>query len=103
MRVFSSQFLELLKQLSDQALQIHELVGIVVCQRQDVVFLCHLYVFLFEVVSVFIALNADKLMLLALEESDFPLVRVALKSYELLLFNLIVLMLAKIKHCQLHF
>ena len=102
MRVFSPQFLVLFKQLSDQALQSHELIIKMLRKRQNVIFLSNFYIFLFKVISTFIASYTNKFVILAVEISDFPRVRVALKSNVLLLFNLIVLRLIKIKHCQLH-
>ena len=93
----------LLKQLSDEALEIHKLVGMVLRKCQNIIFLCSLYIYLLEVISVLKASETHKLVLLALVVRDLPLVSVTLKSYMLLFFYLIVLWLIESEHLQLHF
>ena len=103
MRVFSSQLLMLFKQLSDEALEVHEFVYVVLRESQNIIFFSSLYIFLLEVISVLKASETHKLVLLALVVRDLSLVRVTLKSNVLLFFNLIVLWLIESEHLQLHF
>ena len=93
----------LFNQLSDNALKIQEQVKLLLGKFQNIIFLCGFHIVFLEVISVIKARETHQLVLLVLVVTDLLFVRVTLKSNVLFFYNLIVLRLINIKHCQLHF